>query len=294
MPELPEVEVIANELRPRLVGRRIVDVQTDWPKYFRLPKAEIDFRCCVKGRSINSVSRRAKYILIHLSDDHLLAVHQKISGRLLVGRWLRKRIGRHHHSQWQPARSGDNAPPRGRFIHLVFELDNGEQLALSDLRKFAKVLCGPERAILNLPEIRNLGPEPLAPEFTFLKFKGLFIRKRGTLKQVLMDPTFIAGIGNLYSDEILYVARLHPLTRVEHLKTSQLQILYRGIRTVLRKAIRLGATGTPGADGSKRGYDRILLVYGRVGERCPQGHIIERIKIGGRSAHFCPVEQKLF
>ena len=293
MPELPEVEVIVNELRPRLVGRRIVGVQTDWPKYFQLPKAETDFRSCIKGRRINSVSRRAKYILIRLSGDHLLAVHQKISGRLLVGRWVRKPVGRHY-SQWQPSRSGDNAPPRGRFIHLVFELDNGEQLALSDLRKFAKVLCGPEQAILDLPEIRDLGPEPLAPEFTFLKFEGLFIRKRGALKQVLMDPTFVAGIGNLYSDEILYVAQLHPLTRVEHLETGQLRVLYRSIRTVLRKAIRLGATGTPTPDGSKRGYDRIILVYGRGGQRCPQGHVIERIKIGGRSAHFCPVEQKRF
>ena len=177
---------------------------------------------------------------------------------------------------------------------MVFELDNGEQLVLSDLRKFAKVLCGAKQAILDLPEIRNLGPEPLAPEFTFLKFERLFTRKRGTLKRVLMDPTFIAGIGNLYSDEILYVARLHPLTRVEHLKTSQLRVLHRSIRSVLQKAIRLGGTGTPGPGGSKLGYDRILLVYGRQGQRCPQGHVIERIKIGGRSAHFCPVEQKLF
>ena len=263
MPELPEVEVIVNELRPRLVGRRIVGVQTDWPKYFQLPKAGTDFRSCIRGRRINSVSRRAKYILIRLSGDHLLAVHQKISGRLLVGRWVRKPVGRHY-SQWQPSRSGENAPPRGRFIHLVFELDNGEQLALSDLRKFAKVLCGPEQAILDLPEIRNLGPEPLAPEFTFLKFEGLFIRKRGALKQVLMDPTFVAGIGNLYSDEILYVAQLHPLTRVEHLERGQLRVLYGSIRTVLRKSIRLGATGSPGPDGSKRGYDRILLVYPSV------------------------------
>jgi len=294
MPELPEVEVIANQLRPRLVGRRIVDVQTDWPKYFRLPMAEADFRSCIKGRRINSVRRRAKYILIYLSGDHLLAVHQKISGRLLVGRWARKPIGGGHHSQWPPVRFGGNEPPRGRFIHLVFELDNGEQLVLSDLRKFAKVLCGAKQAILDLPEIRNLGPEPLAPEFTFLKFERLFSRKRGTLKRVLMDPTFIAGIGNLYSDEILYVARLHPLTRVEHLKTSQLRILHRSIRSVLQKAIRLGGTGTPGPGGSKLGYDRIILVYGRQGQRCPQGHVIERIKIGGRSANFCPVEQKLF
>lgn len=292
MPELPEVEVIVNELRPRIVGRRIINVETDWPKYFRLPNTETEFRDCIAGRRIKAVDRRAKYILIHLSGGHLLLVHQKISGRLLVGRWRRNATEHHCHSQWQPAPSGDGTPPRGRFIHLVFELDNGEQLGLSDLRKFAKVLCGPEQTILDLPEIRNLGPEPLSSDLTFPKFEKLFTGKRGALKQVLMNPTFIAGIGNLYSDEILYAARLHPLTRLEHLKTRQLRILYRSIRTVLRKAIRLGATGSPGPDGSKQGYDRIISVYGREGQRCPHGHIIERIKLGGRSAHFCPVEQR--
>ena len=245
MPELPEVEVIVNELRPRLVGRRIVGVQTDWPKYFQLPKAETDFRSCIRGRRINSVSRRAKYILIRLSGDHLLAVHQKISGRLLVGRWVRKLVGRHY-SQWQPSRSGDNAPPRGRLFHSGFRV--GQRGAVGALGP-AEIREGAVRRGAGDPRpARNPRPraEPLAPEFAFLKFEGLFIRKRGALKQVLMDPTFVAGIGNLYSDEILYVARLHPLTRVEHLETGQLRVLYRSIRTVLRKAIRLGATGNPG------------------------------------------------
>lgn len=110
---------------------------------------------------------------------------------------------------------------------------------------------------------------------------------------MLMDPTFIAGIGNLYSDEMLYGAALHPLRRVEHLNASQLHTLYGSIRRVLRKAIRLGATGSHGSDGSKQGYDRVLSVYGREGQKCPRGHVIERIKIAGRSAHFCPVEQRL-
>jgi len=177
---------------------------------------------------------------------------------------------------------------------LVFGLDNGDQLGLSDLRKFAKLLCGPEQAMLNLPEILNLGPEPLAPEFKFQQFQRLFTGKRGTLKQVLLDPAFIAGIGNLYSDEILYAAGMHPLSRVEHLQRPQLHVLYRSIRTVLRRAVRLGATGSTGPDGSKQGYDRVITVYGREGQKCPRGHVIERIKIGGRSAHFCRVEQRRF
>jgi formamidopyrimidine-DNA glycosylase len=291
MPELPEVEIIVRELRGPLVGRRIVDVQTDWPKYFHRPKSEEDFRSCLQGRRIEGITRRAKYILIHLNQDHLLLVHQKISGHLQMGKWVWKPTGSQGASRWQPVDSGDKVRRGGRFIHLIFELDNGEQLGLSDLRKFAKVMCGPERAILDLPELRDLGPEPLSPHLTFPKFERLFVRKRGSLKEVLMDPMFIAGIGNLYSDEILYSARLHPLTRVEHLKTPQLRILYRSMRAVLRKAIRLGATGQRAPDGSKRGYDRVLVVYGREGQPCPRGHLIQRIKVGGRSAHFCPVEQ---
>src|SRR5574340_1765572 len=127
MPELPEVEVIVRELRGPLVGRRIVDVQTDWPKYFHLPKSEEDFRSCVKGQRIDAINRRAKYILIHLSRDHLLLVHQKISGRLQVGKWAWTPSGSQGTGRWQPAASGNNAPRGGRFIHLVFELDNGEQ-----------------------------------------------------------------------------------------------------------------------------------------------------------------------
>lgn len=133
MPELPEVEVIVNELRPQVVGQRIMDVRTDRPKYF-LPIAEADFRACIRGRRISAIDRRAKYVMIHLSGGHLLLVHQKISGRLLVGKWVRKSIERYEHSQWRPVASGSKTLPRGRFVHLVFELDSGQQLALSDLR----------------------------------------------------------------------------------------------------------------------------------------------------------------
>ena len=108
-----------------------------------------------------------------------------------------------------------------------------------------------------------------------------------------MDPNFIAGIGNLYSDEILYAAKLHPLSRADHLRRTHLSTLYRAMRSVLRRAIALGGTGSPGPGGLKRGYDRVLMVYGREGEPCPRGHIIERIKTGGRSAHFCRAEQEL-
>lgn len=138
MPELPEVETIVNDLRPRLVGRRIVGVETDCPKYFG-PRSVRHFERCVLGRTITGVVRRAKRILVHLDGDRLLVTHQKISGRLLVGRWRRRdRAGAASSSAWEP-----DSPSGGRFVHLLFDLDDGQQLGLSDLRKFATILLAP-------------------------------------------------------------------------------------------------------------------------------------------------------
>ena len=294
MPELPEVEIIVNDLRSELVGRKIQDVQTDWPKYFQLPKSEVAFRRCVIGRVIMAVDRRAKNVLIHLEGSYLLLVHQKISGRLVVGNWERtKRLIGSTHSLWQPITSAASThQPASRFIHLVFELDDGRQLALSDLRKFAKLLCGPRDTILNRDEIRRLGPEPLDPRFTFSDFKRLFEGRTGRIKPLLMNPNFIAGIGNIYSDEILYAARIHPMGRVDQLAEPRLRSLYRSMRAVLQKAIRLRGTGIEGSRDSPAGYDKVRMVYHQ--KLCPKGHVVHRIRAGGRSAHFCPLEQKLY
>lgn len=288
MPELPEVEIVVNDLRRELIGRKILDVQTDWPKYFQLPRSEAAFRMCVTGRVITAVDRRAKNVLIHLEGDHLFLVHQKLSGRLIIGNWERtKRLTGSTHSLWQPVPSATSArQPTGRFIHLVFELDDGRQLALSDLRKFAKVLCGPRDAILNLDEIRRLGPEPLDPKFAFSDFERLFEGRTGRIKPLLMNPNFIAGIGNIYSDEILYAAGVHPLSQIDQLPKPRLRSLYRSMRAVLRKSIRLRGTGIEGSRDSPAGYDRVRMVYQQ--ELCPNAHAVHRIKASGRSATFAP------
>ena len=295
MPELPEVELTVRDLRANIVGRTIVNLETDWPKYFKLPKSQAAFRERVAGRRIIAVDRRGKSILIHLSEDYLLLIHQKISGSLLVGNWERVRDAESGRLRWLPAPPAPGLPPtRGRFVHLLFNLDNGRQLGLSDLRKFGKALCAKEELILDLPEMRNLGPDPLDPQFTFARFLELFAGRRGRIKQQLMNPNFIAGIGNLYSDEILYTAGIHPLTPLQHLRESQLKLLYDAIELVLRKALRMGGTGkkpsTP--SGEEAGYDRVRMIYHRT--VCPHGHTVVRLKTGGRTAHFCPEEQRLF
>ena len=294
MPELPEVEIIVNDLRSELIGRKIQDVQTDWPKYLQLPKSEAAFRTCVIGRVITGVDRRAKNVLIHLEGGHLLLVHQKISGRLMVGNWERtKRLIGSTHSLWQPVTSAASTHQlAGRFIHLVFELDDGRQLALSDLRKFAKVLCGPRDAILNLDEIRRLGPEPLDPRFTFSDFKRLFEGRTGRIKPLLMNPNFIAGIGNIYSDEILYAARIQPLGRVDQLVEPGLSSLYRCMRAVLRKAIRTARHGDRRLSGFssrvRQGSDGVPAKTLSQGTRGTPDQ-------GQRAlSPLCPMEQKLY
>jgi len=300
MPELPEVETIVKSLNQQVKNRQIVDLWTDWPKYFKLPKGEKEFRKHVIGKKITGVERRGKNILFQLSDNHLLLVHQKISGHFLVGQfeknekkadvpenWLKEK--------WRPKEKGgplwDN---RNRFLRLIFFLDNGQMLALSDLRRFAKVLCGPKEVILNLPELANLGQDALS--LSLKEFTLLFENKKGFLKQALMDQNFIAGIGNIYADEILWLAKIHPKKRVEDLTAAEIKTLYLAMRKILNKALKLQGssiddyrlpTGQPGR------YHLARYVYQRENQPCFRCQtLIKRIKLGGRSAHFCPKCQK--
>jgi len=292
MPELPEVETIVSGLNKKVKNRKIVDVWTDWPKYFKLPKNEKDFKKIIIGKKITKVERRGKNILIHLSDNNLLLIHQKISGHLLVGRWKLKK------GKWESEITGPLLTDRNnQYLRLVFFLDDGFMLALSDLRRFAKILAGFREVILNLPDLKNLGPEPLAKDFTFKKFEELFKNKKGYIKPVLMDQSFISGIGNIYADEILWFSKIHPLSRAENLKQKDLKTLYKAIRFILKKAIRLKGASVDDyrdVEGKRGSYDKVRYVYQRENESCYRcGGKIKRLKIAGRSAHFCPKCQKL-
>ena len=304
MPELPEVETVVKDLKRRVVGRRILDVWTDWPKYFKpIRQAQgkgtlAEFKKHVIGKKILGVSRRGKNILIEMSDSHLILVHQKMTGHLLLGSW-KLEVGR-----WVSiGKSKEMKDPKNGFIRLIFFLDKGKSprqargesmLALSDMRRFAKVLCGPKEKILNLPDLKNLGPEVL--EIPYKDFRELFKTKRGKIKQVLMDQQFVVGIGNIYSDEILYVAKIHPLSRVEKLKEVHIKALYSAMRKILVKGIKMRGTSSDDfrdTYGKKGNYGSVILTYQRHGQKCARGHVIHRVKVAQRSAHFCPVCQKL-
>ncbi len=303
MPELPEVQTIVDDLNKKVKGLTITDVWTDWPKYFSAKGGSASggkrhysdfkgFKKTVKGLKILKVWRVGKNIIFGLYGNKDMLIHQKMTGHLLVGTW---NMG---HGIWIPKEKGLLAERVNGYIHVMFYLSNGKMLALSDLRKFAKILIFNDKDLKNLEDVKNIGPDPLKLSFKLKEFKSLIIKKRGVIKKVLMDQNVISGIGNIYADDILFMAKVHPLRRVEKLNDKELKAIFEATKKILKKAIKLRGTSTSDyrdTSGKKGGYGDIRLVYHREGEKCPNkcGGVIKRIKIGSRSAHFCPNCQRL-
>ncbi|HEY4496446.1 MAG TPA: DNA-formamidopyrimidine glycosylase [Candidatus Paceibacterota bacterium] len=290
MPELPEVQTTVNGLNRYVRGLVIKDVWTDYYSEFHIGKPNIKnrkyfkkFRTVIIGAKILGASRRAKNILIGLSNDQTILVHMKLTGCLLYGTYN------------QPLTT-DN---KEKFIHVIFSLSNGKELALSDLRKFAKITLLDTNKIDIEPDLKNLGPEPLEKNFTWQKFRERLLKKpNGTIKQVLLDQTIVVGIGNIYSDEILWVNGVHPLTLIKNIQPKKFKLMCAAMKKILRYSLSIG--GDSQSDyrnilGQRGNFQNKTRAYGHEGERCSkpkcQG-IIKRIKIAGRSAHFCPVHQK--
>ncbi len=266
MPELPEVETIVCNLRPVCVGQRIERVSLKWQRQVAAPSAA-RFRRLIRGQTILSLNRRGKYLVFSLSAHHLL-IHLKMSGDLLL--------------------TPPDAPP-DKHTHTIFHFEDGSQLRFSDPRKFGRVYL-----VSDANEITgHLGPEPLADTFTADTLAELLSTRRRALKPLLLDQTVIAGVGNIYADESLHLARLHPLRRSDSLTRDETRALWRSLRRTLRAAIRNHGSSI---DWMYRGgqHQDHFRAYRREGEPCPVcENEIRRILIGQRSTHFCPHCQKL-
>jgi len=327
MPELPEVQTTINGLNQKVLLRTFVDVWSDWGKIVRLrssfdgatagqvkkPKDFEQFKKEIKNKKIKKIWRRAKNIIFDLSDGHSLLVHQKMTGHFLIGYWVLD------DGCWKPKQKGVLQEKVNTYIHLMFWLSGNLMLALSDVRKFAKVELWKTNELLNSEEFKNLGPEPLDKKFTLEKFKDALKNKKsrlrfngdaarqgktllrpslnsglrkGKIKQILMNPEIIAGIGNIYSSEILWQARIHPEKNIAKLSEKELKLLYQAIKKVLKLGVKLGGESFSDyrrVDGSKGDFDTERKVYQKEGQKCSRcGAKIKRIKLGGRSAFFCP------
>jgi formamidopyrimidine-DNA glycosylase len=291
MPELPEVQTIVNDLNKRIKGSKILGVSyCDNKKYFKGTTFE-KFKKEIKNREIISVKRRAKYVLMDLSGDKLLLFHLKMTGHLLV-------VGSKYYvvgGKWE----GKDLPkelqdPRNQFIHLVLELSDGKILAFSDMRKFGVVRLENSDYLASLEN--KLGPEPLGSGFSLNQFQKVLEGSNGKIKAVLMDQSKIAGIGNIYGDEILFLAGVRPDRLVKKLKKEEIEKIYGAIRTILEKALKYRGSSESDyrdADGKKGHYQEHSFVYRRDKNACGEcGGEIKKIKIGQRSAHYCTKCQK--
>jgi len=292
MPELPEVETTVRSLNKTILGRKIEDVWSDYKKLIKKPSEFHGFERDIKGKNIEEITRKGKNIIFRLSDGSYLIVHQKMTGHFLFGEWRMKK------GKWQPLNpQSPFGESMNSFIHLVFWLDDGKMLVFSDMRKFAKVMLVSEKDFLNLEDLKKIGPDPLSKDFTGEEFNKIIRTQKGRIKQVLMDQKVISGVGNIYSDEILWESRIYPLRNIEKLSDEDIKRIYRAIRKVLEKAIILKGDSVSDyrlITGEKGSYQEVQKAYGRTGQPCfrKDGGKIERVKIGGRSAHFCPKCQK--
>jgi formamidopyrimidine-DNA glycosylase len=292
MPELPEVETVARDLQRRVAGATITGATVAWDRTIRHPQPAERFVVEIAGATIRRVGRRAKAVLLHLDDGRVMTVALRMTGALIV------------------AAAGTPADP---YARVVFRLADGRELRYRDVRKFGRIGLWPGGGLRSVGGGRGArsrrvkegagryrigevfsghGPEPLQRSFTAERFAERLSRRTAKLKTLLLDQSFVAGVGNIYADEALWRARLHPLRTADSLDQREGRRLHRAVRQVLREGIAnrgssfsdyVGADGEPGANAER------LAVYRRTEQPCLRcGRSIRRIVVGQRSTHFCP------
>jgi formamidopyrimidine-DNA glycosylase len=289
MPELPEVETVRIGLDRLLPGRTIAAVDFDWPKSF--PNAEADVQQFLIGAKVVKIARRAKVLLIELSSKYSLVIHLKMTGQL-VFRSPSQRFGAGHPS----ASLISELPDKSTRVILAFSDDS--KLFFNDQRKFGWMRLIPTAEVINLDFFQKVGPEPLAADFTWQQFaERLQRRPNSNVKAVLLDQTVVAGIGNIYADESLWGAKIHPLTLVRELSDQQLWTLYEELVFVLKLAIEKGGStdrNYVNAEGKKGSYMSFARVFRREGKPCERcGTTITKTRVAGRGTHLCPHCQRL-
>jgi len=261
MPELPEVETFARQLKPALVGKTILSADLRWHRTLALPSPK-KFKAAILGQKIMDVGRRAKYLNIQLEDFNLL-IHLRMSGDLII-----------RNSTIRPT----------KHDRLILKLSGKKSLVFNDTRKFGRVwLTATMEEVLG-----SLGPEPFGKEFTPQWLHTALHNRKRQLKPLLLDQTFLAGLGNIYTDEALHMAKLHPVAASDSVTAKQAEALHAAIRKVLRSGIRRNGASI---DWAYRGgqFQNYFRVYDREGTACPVcGTEIQKILVGQRGTHFCP------
>lgn len=273
MPELPEVESVRTGLEQLIKGATINSVDVHWGRIISEPDDTEQFKTLCEGQVIESIGRRGKFLLFHLTDFVMIS-HLRMEGKYTIA---------------------EPDLPKTKHTHVVFHLADGRELRYLDVRKFGRMALvkkGEERTHRSLAK---LGPEPIASEFEVDLLHQSLTKRAKAIKGVLLDQHIVAGIGNIYADEILHEAGIHPSHPANQLTEEQRIVLHQAILDVMGKAVKAGGTtirSYKNAFGQEGNYQQSLLAYGRTGEPCTHcGEAIQKIKVVQRGTHFCPICQ---
>lgn len=288
MPELPEVETVVRGLNRLILKKKIAQVKYDWPKSF--PNLEKDVNDFMIGAEISKVQRRGKAIIIELNNGWALVTHLRMTGQMVY----------RGEENWGAGHPNDDflndLPNKSTRVEIDFE--DQTKLFFNDQRKFGYMKLLPEPEIEELSFFQKLGPEPLEDNFTVEIFKERLLKKKNSLiKPTILDQSVIAGVGNIYADEALWRAKIHPETRIKDFSNVDFKNLHESIRFVMNKSIEKGGStdrNYVNADGSRGNYLEYAAVYHKNGQPCKRcGTEISKIRVGGRGTHFCENCQKI-
>lgn len=289
MPELPEVETVRRGLASLIIGKTVAAEQHDTEKGF--PNTDGDVKAFLLGATVTDVRRRAKVLIIDLSTEYSLVVHLKMTGQLVY-------VGEVRYGAGHPNDSLVDALP-DKSTRVTLEFTDGTHLHFNDQRKFGWMRLLPTVEIPSLPFMKKVGPEPLADAFTPEQFiERLARRPRTTIKAALLDQSVIAGVGNIYADESLWAAKIHPQRLVVSLTEQEMRVLYTELRAVMNLSIEKGGSSNKNyvdAEGKRGSYMSFAHAYRREGLPCDHcGTTMEKTRVAGRGTHICPSCQVLY
>jgi formamidopyrimidine-DNA glycosylase len=294
MPELPEVETTTRGMQEHLLGLTITGFWCGWDNMLRGANTK-EFTKRLLGATFVGIERRGKNILAKLSTGDTLLMHMKMTGHFMYGDYLYSKKT----NSWSPAAPGTAlSDPYNRFIHVVFSLSSGKQLVFCDARKFGSIELLSPGGLEHHTRISSLGPEPLSTTFTKQVFRTrLLLKPNWTIKKALLDQTVLAGVGNIYADESLHRAGIHPETQVANISLTKQNALHAAIIVSLRSGLELGGDSTSdyrNIYGERGASQNTHHVYRMTGTNCTKRNcpgIITRIVVAGRGTHFCPLCQ---
>ncbi|MCC5895150.1 MAG: DNA-formamidopyrimidine glycosylase [Alkalibacterium sp.] len=272
MPELPEVENVKNGLKDLVLNRKIEAVTVLWDNIIKDP-ADGTFQSTISGQRIESIERRGKFLLFIL-DTHVLISHLRMEGKFRVE---------------------EASKPLTKHTHVIFRLDTGEELRYLDVRKFGRMSLVEKDNLLSHPSLSTLGPEPVAEALSVQWLSQFLNTRKRSVKSCLLDQKMVAGIGNIYADEILFASKIHPERAGESLSPAEIKALHGSIIDIMQKAVRAGGTTIrtySNAHGKGGNYQQNLTVYGKTGKLCVNCQTpISKIKVAQRGTHYCPTCQ---